>query len=52
MFGMTRTGKSNTVKKVIEATEEISRKALILLDSASPETSEFTSSGSPTFPVE
>lgn len=51
MFGMTRTGKSNTVKKVIEATEEISRKALILLDSASPETSEFTSSGSPTFPV-
>lgn len=51
MFWMTRTGKSNTVKKVIEATEEISRKALILLDSASPETSEFTSSGSPTFPV-
>lgn len=51
MFGMTRTGKSNTVKKVIEATEEISRKALIQLDSASPETSEFTSSGSPTFPV-
>ncbi|MCL2898025.1 ATP-binding protein [Brenneria tiliae] len=51
MFGMTRTGKSNTVKKVIEATEEISRKALMLLDSASPETSEFTSSGSPTFPV-
>ncbi|EHV6070217.1 DUF87 domain-containing protein [Salmonella enterica subsp. enterica serovar Agona] len=49
MFGMTRTGKSNTVKKVIEATEEISRKALILLDSASPETSEFTSSA--TFPV-
>lgn len=51
MFGMTRTGKSNTVKKVIEATEEISRKASMLLDSASPETSEFTSSGSPTFPV-
>ncbi|ELQ6064550.1 DUF87 domain-containing protein [Cronobacter sakazakii] len=51
MFGMTRTGKSNTVKKVIEATEEISRKALILLDSASPEIPEFTSSGSPTFPV-
>ncbi|WP_308537779.1 DUF87 domain-containing protein [uncultured Serratia sp.] len=51
MFGMTRTGKSNTVKKVIEATEEISRKALVLLDSASPETSEFTPSGSPTFPV-
>lgn len=27
LFGMTRTGKSNTVKKVIEATVEISRKA-------------------------
>ena len=51
MFGMTRTGKSNTVKKIIEATEEISRKAFIPLDSASPEISEFTSSGSPTFPV-
>ena len=27
LFGMTRTGKSNTVKKVIEATTEISNKA-------------------------
>jgi DNA helicase HerA-like ATPase len=27
LFGMTRTGKSNTVKKIIEATEEISQKA-------------------------
>lgn len=27
MFGMTRTGKSNTVKKIIEATVEISKKA-------------------------
>lgn len=27
MFGMTRTGKSNTVKKVIEATTEVSEKA-------------------------
>lgn len=27
LFGMTRTGKSNTIKKVIEATVEISRKA-------------------------
>ncbi|MGG6193516.1 ATP-binding protein [Pantoea allii] len=51
MFGMTRTGKSNTVKKIIEATEEISKKALITLDSASPEITEFTPSGSPTFPV-
>ena len=51
MFGMTRTGKSNTIKKVIEATEEISSKASMPLDSAAPETSEFTFSGSPTFPV-
>lgn len=28
LFGMTRTGKSNTVKKVIEATTEISNKAI------------------------
>tara|TARA_R100001129_G_scaffold180903_1_gene159498 strand:- start:2058 stop:4073 length:2016 start_codon:yes stop_codon:yes gene_type:complete len=51
MFGMTRTGKSNTVKKVIEATEEISKKALTSLLSASPETLEFDESGSPSFPV-
>ena len=51
MFGMTRTGKSNTVKKVIEATEEISKKALTPLVSAPPETLEFDESGSPSFPV-
>lgn len=28
LFGMTRTGKSNTVKKIIEATVEISKKAI------------------------
>jgi len=27
LFGMTRTGKSNTVKKLIEATEELSNKS-------------------------
>lgn len=51
MFGMTRTGKSNTVKKIIEATEEISAKAKTELLSAPDETPEFSSSGSPTFPV-
>jgi hypothetical protein len=51
MFGMTRTGKSNTVKKVIEATEEISKKALTPLLSASSDTLEFDKSGSPSFPV-
>ena len=32
LFGMTRTGKSNTVKKIIEATTEISQKALQTCD--------------------
>lgn len=51
MFGMTRTGKSNTVKKIIEATEEISARAKTKLLSAPNEAPEFSLSGSPTFPV-
>ncbi|WP_158116992.1 ATP-binding protein [Vibrio cincinnatiensis] len=51
MFGMTRTGKSNTVKKIIEATEEISAKAKTELLTAPVDTLEFSASGSPTFPV-
>ncbi len=51
MFGMTRTGKSNTVKKIIEATEEISARAKTKLLSAPDEAPEFSLSGSPTFPV-
>lgn len=51
MFGMTRTGKSNTVKKIIEATEEISAKAKAELLSAPSDSLEFSDSGSPTFPV-
>ncbi len=35
LFGMTRTGKSNTVKKLIEATEELSNKASRMTDSIS-----------------
>lgn len=34
LFGMTRTGKSNTVKKVIEATTEISEKASVACSNA------------------
>ncbi|MEW6564643.1 MAG: DUF87 domain-containing protein [Spirochaetota bacterium] len=34
LFGMTRTGKSNTVKKIIEATTEISQKAQQICDMA------------------
>lgn len=55
LFGMTRTGKSNTVKKVIEATTEISKKATvtcnanqdILMDSLE----QFTSDGVPKYKV-
>lgn len=35
LFGMTRTGKSNTVKKLIEATEELSGKAALMNGQAS-----------------
>jgi len=56
LFGMTRTGKSNTVKKIIEATAGMSQKAPDRLDSVgdvSPE--EFidplTDQGLPRFPV-
>lgn len=56
LFGMTRTGKSNTVKKVIEATTEISSKATFTLLSKSTETIEenlksFDNNGAPKHPV-
>lgn len=67
LFGMTRTGKSNTVKKIIEATAEISKKASIkilhqkevglepkqqkTLFPAFDENSPFTKQGAPRFPV-
>lgn len=51
LFGMTRTGKSNTVKKIIEATAEISKKAppdfIYDMGSNSP----FTKKGAPQYPV-
>ncbi|MYF24472.1 MAG: DUF87 domain-containing protein [Nitrospira sp. SB0678_bin_10] len=51
-FGMTRTGKSNTVKKIIEATAEISKKASIaaLQDEAGGQ-NPFTDQGAPLYPV-
>ena len=51
-FGMTRTGKSNTVKKIIEATAEISKKApeRKLLDERDLGDS-FTEEGVPVYPV-
>ncbi len=55
LFGMTRTGKSNTVKKVIEATVEISNKAPFTLDHKFETTLEklepFTEEGAPKFPA-
>lgn len=56
LFGMTRTGKSNTVKKVIEATSQISSKATSTLPIKSPDAIEenlksFNSSGAPKYPV-
>nr|WP_284500463.1 DUF87 domain-containing protein [Microbulbifer sp. GX H0434] len=51
-FGMTRTGKSNTIKKIIEATAEISRKAQnCTLSNSTNELPPFTDEGSPQFPV-
>lgn len=56
LFGMTRTGKSNTVKKIIEATSQISGKATAILPSKSPDTIEenlksFDTNGAPKYPV-
>jgi len=59
LFGMTRTGKSNTVKKIIQATVEISDTALLsssLLGGGSDlfdknASNAFTEDGKPKFPV-
>jgi len=56
MFGMTRTGKSNTVKKIIQASVRMSEKAKYKLanppDESDAEKSEpYTSEGLPKYPV-
>ena len=52
LFGMTRTGKSNSIKKIIESTEEISRKSSNKNLSSSPnDLPEFEASGAPQYPV-
>lgn len=55
LFGMTRTGKSNTVKKIIQATVEISSKAKLKLDDSKnkPETilDAFDEKKLPKFPI-
>ena len=55
LFGITRTGKSNTVKKIIQASVSISLKSPQALDEANQEIEEnldpFTKNGIPKFPV-
>lgn len=55
LFGMTRTGKSNTVKKIIQATVAMSDKAPASLGDASGSVEEnlepFTNEGVPKYPV-
>lgn len=55
LFGMTRTGKSNTVKKIIQACVEMSNKAQLILDT-SKETPEevlkpLTDDNNPKYPI-
>jgi len=55
LFGMTRTGKSNTVKKIIQATVQISAKAREDVSTSTPDSDEalnpFDGSGFPKYPV-
>ena len=56
LFGMTRTGKSNTVKKIIEASVEMSRRSPSVLDQSTIENIDeqldpFTTDGVPKYPV-
>jgi hypothetical protein len=52
LFGMTRTGKSNTVKKIVQITEKISRNAKCKnLKEPSKEIEPFTKDGRPMYPV-
>lgn len=56
LFGMTRTGKSNTVKKIIEATTEISNQVLYtcvdaFIDKASDNIVQFNDDGIPKYKV-
>ena len=51
-FGMTRTGKSNTIKKIVEALAEISKKATTISGpDAYTHDTPFTDEGAPSYPV-
>ena len=56
LFGMTRTGKSNTLKRIIQACVEMSEKAPKKLDDGKPEAPEeilktFTDTNDPKYPI-
>lgn len=52
LFGMTRTGKSNTIKKIIESQEEISKKALTKdLANKPQELPDFDNLGTPQYSI-
>lgn len=52
LFGMTRTGKSNTVKKIVQITEKISNKAKNKnLNEYQSDTEVFSEDGSPIYPA-
>ncbi len=52
LFGMTRTGKSNSVKKIIQSTEEISKKSPNkTLAETTNDLPPFTKTGAPQYPI-
>jgi hypothetical protein len=55
LFGMTRTGKSNTIKKVIQANEQISSLSQLKLDMSAESSDQvlkpFTNDGTPKYPI-
>lgn len=55
LFGMTRTGKSNTIKKIIQANEEMSLQAPLILDKSKESADEivkpFTTENAPKYPI-
>ena len=55
LFGMTRTGKSNTVKKIIQSCVEMSTNALLVLDQSTESPEEtlkpFTEDNNPKYPI-
>lgn len=55
LFGMTRTGKSNSIKKIIQANEQMSSEATLKLDSSKESADEvlkpFSAQGGPKYPI-